>query len=219
MRSRTALVTVVTTLGLLVGGTPAVAGTWRAPDPVRDVAGTRHVAHPKPCGTDTPVDATDVSDADITGLKVRNQRRAVRIGVGMREVTESGDHGLSLRLRTPRGDFLLSVSREQGDVITSQPMQLPPDLDEAQTDECGGLAFTSAAPYCDGVTASYLPGPGRIEVEIRHRCLPGARSWVRVGVSAFTQVGKTWFIDTWGPRGATYSLERPVLGRRVRAAR
>ncbi|PWN01697.1 hypothetical protein DJ010_16790 [Nocardioides silvaticus] len=227
--SRTLRVFGATALSLaLLSPVAAHGDRWGDSDPAGDVEGSSWSPDPAPCGTDTPVDSTAVTNNDITHFAVRHTRRIVVITTRFRGLDRNLEQHVAMHVRTNLGGWWLDVDRfEDGpgkwrifSFLAKEPDL--PDPEELPDDACGiGVAVVGEGCRMER-TLDFKRDLVRLAVP--RKCLDNPR-WVRGAVGAYGWVEsddpsstETIHWDSWDD-GVELSPWAPSFGPRVRATR
>lgn len=198
---------------LLVAGAagPALAESWHASEPRRDVRWYSIDPDPAPCGTVTTHVARRDRTTDITGLSVHHDRTVVRVAVRFRDLAARGRQWTEFTLKTDAGFYLVDISRRRSEGSTHADVSAfePPD----HADECGSYSFGALSAGCPGFDAVIDAELDRITTRIPRDCL-GSPRWVRA--AATTRRPRNDHSDSWQPAGVKVVEFVGALGPRVR---
>lgn len=192
---RRLLATVLPLIALLGTGPSAGADAWRGSDPAGDVQGMVWDEDADPCEI-IETDATDESDADVTGLRLEHRRHRVVVTVDLDDLRGGRSVESAVHLTMPGHVWTFWIARRAGHDATVFDVDF---ADQAPTTTCVTVGVTTLTPDdCRSITAGVSTSADRIRLRVPRSCL-GEPRWVRAGAGvSVTRDDETYSFDRWG---------------------
>lgn len=210
---------------LVVTGPLASAAPWGGRDATGDVERFRTEGDLPEEGCPESVEETSPGDVsrDIERLQVFHRRSDVRLVATFRDLRRRGSHSSTFFIRTPRGDWELSVHRWGRKGALDSFFNRAPDyaaIEDTLSDvECEVVTIGGASSACARLVVDLDVDSDTVTAVVPRTCLRDP-AWVQAGLWVYGDRGGSdpWsYWDRWAPVGSTDDASFvPPLSPRVR---